>query len=74
MANICQGVHGPCPNRKLLTSMVIAPTRNPASPPKAIPLIITMAVTGLILGTIKNAALPAQAKAAMVARTIISLA
>ena len=29
-ASICQGVHAPCPKKKLLTSMVTAPHKNPA--------------------------------------------
>ena len=39
--NICQGVHGPCLNIKLDTKPDNAPVKNPASPPNAIPAIIT---------------------------------
>ena len=46
-ANICQGVQGPWPKRKLLANPLTAPTKNPASGPKATPAIMTMAVMGL---------------------------
>ena len=59
MANICHGVHGPCENSIFETSMVIAPTKNPVSPPKATPAKIVMATTGLNSGSMKNAARPA---------------
>ena len=36
IANICHGVHGPWENSIFETSMVIAPTKKPVSPPKAI--------------------------------------
>ena len=34
--NICHGVHGPCPNRKLLKIAASAPVRYPASGPNAV--------------------------------------
>ena len=46
-ANICHGVHGPCPKKKFDTKTVTAPTKNPVSPPKHTPEIITSATTGL---------------------------
>ena len=73
-ANICHGVHGPCPMNMLESIMIRHPTRKPASPPKEIPLKITIAATGLKLGTIKNAALPATPIAARTAITMISRA
>ena len=42
--NICHGVHGPCPEKKLQTNRASAPTKNPVSGPSAMPLITTMAV------------------------------
>lgn len=45
--NICHGVQGPCPKKKLDTIPETAPTKKPASPPKQTPAIITMAATGL---------------------------
>lgn len=39
----------------------MTPTKNPASPPNAIALMITIAIIGLKLGIIKNAARPAVA-------------
>ena len=45
--NICQGVHGPCPKKKFETNPVTLPTKNPVSPPKHTPAIITSATTGL---------------------------
>ena len=53
--------------------MVIDPTKKPASAPKAIADMITIAMIGLKLGVIKKAALPAVASAIMVARTTSSL-
>ena len=44
---------------KFDTNAVIAPTRNPVSPPNATPEIITIAATGLNCGSIKNAVRPA---------------
>ena len=46
-ANICHGVHGPCPKNMLEQSAVTAPTKNPASAPSESPEIITIAATGL---------------------------
>ena len=54
--------------------MVRLPTRNPASPPKEIPVRITIAATGLKLGTMKKAARPATPMAANTEITMISLA
>ena len=54
--------------------MVRLPTKNPASPPKEIPVRITMAATGLKLGTMKKAARPATPMAANTEITMISLA
>ena len=54
--------------------MVRLPTRKPASPPNEIPDMITIAATGLKLGTMKKAALPATPIAASTEITIISLA
>ena len=54
--------------------MIRQPTRNPASPPKETPVRITMAATGLKLGIIKKAALPATPMAARTEITMISLA
>ena len=34
-AAICQGVHGPCPKKKLDASPAIAPTAKPGPPPSA---------------------------------------
>ena len=59
IANICHGVHGPWENSIFETSMVIAPTKNPVSPPKATPARIVIATTGLNSGSMKNAARPA---------------
>ena len=73
MANICHGVHGPCPIMKLDTNIDIAPTTNPPSQPNAAPEIMTIAMVGLKFGTIKNAALPATARAHITARVTISL-
>ena len=49
--NICHGVHGPCPNIKLETNAVSAPVIKPASGPNATAVIITIADTGLKLGS-----------------------
>ena len=54
--------------------MVTAPTRKPVSPPKATPARIVTAITGLKLGSIKNAALPATPMAHKVAIVTSSLA
>ena len=63
ITNICQGVQGPWENSTLDTSIVTAPTRKPVSPPKATPAMMVSAITGLKLGSIKKAALPATPKA-----------
>ena len=54
--------------------MVIAPTRNPVSPPKATPAIIVNAITGLNCGSMKNAARPAMPMAHRTAMITSSLA
>ena len=72
--NICHGVQGPCPINMLDNIMIRQPTRNPASPPKDTPVRITIAATGLKLGTIKKAALPATPIAARTEITMISRA
>ena len=74
IANICQGVHGPCENSILEVSIVTAPTRNPASPPKATPAIMVSASTGLNCGSIKNKLLPAIPIAQSTAMVTSSLA
>ena len=73
-ANIWKGVHGPCENRKLLASMVMAPTRKPVSPPKATPAMMVSASTGLNWGSMKKAARPATPSAHSTAMTVSSLA
>lgn len=69
-ANICHGVHGPCPKKKFETKPVTAPTKNPVSAPKHNPEIIRIATVGLKWGVIKNTVLPATA---MVHRTLITI-
>ena len=54
--------------------MVTAPTINPVSAPNATPLIMTIAVAALKFGSMKNAALPATARAHIVATVTSSLA
>ncbi|CUQ54658.1 Uncharacterised protein [Flavonifractor plautii] len=54
--------------------MVIAPTRKPASPPKATPARIVRAITGLHWGSMNNAARPATATAQSTAMTTSSRA
>ena len=74
MGFICQGVHGPCPKNIFEIIMIRQAHRNPASPPKETPVMITMAAIGLKLPIIKKALLPATPRAAITAMTIISLA
>ena len=74
MANICHGVHGPCENMTFDASMVIAPTKKPVSPPKAMPAIMVSASTGLNCGSMKNAARPATPIAHSTAMMTSSLA
>ena len=71
--NICHGVHGPCPKKKLETNALTAPTKKPDSAPKQTPAIITIAIMGLNCGNIKKAARPATAIADSMAITINSL-
>ena len=73
-ANICQGVQGPCPKKKFDTSADTAPVKKPASGPKDIPVIITIAATGLNCGNIAKANLPIAAIADITAIGTISLA
>ena len=54
--------------------MESAPTKNPDSAPKHTADMITNAMTGLKLGTMKNAALPATAMAVSTAMINTSLA
>ena len=54
--------------------MATAPTRNPVSPPKATPEMMTSASTGLNWGSIKNADRPAIAMAHRTAMVTSSLA
>ena len=61
-------------DKKFETKPVIEPTKNPVSPPKHTPAIITSATTGLNCGNIKNAALPATAMAHSTLITTSSLA
>ena len=72
--NICHGVHGPWPNTIFDTSIVTAPVINPVSQPNATPLMITIAITGLKFGIIKNAVLPTAASAHKTATVTRSLA
>ena len=67
--NICHGVHGPCPNRKLLTNAVNAPVRKPVSGPKTTAVIMITALQGLKFGsgTIAKTARPTTAMAAITA-------
>ena len=44
--NICQGVQGPCCMNTFNIRRAKAPVRNPASGPKAMPVMITKAVPG----------------------------
>lgn len=73
-ANICQGVQGPWPKKKFDTNADIAPVKNPASAPNDMPVIITMAATGLNCGIIAKANLPMAAIADITAIGTISLA
>lgn len=60
-ANICHGVHAPCPNMKLLTKALMLPVIKPACGPRAIPQIMTIPTIGLNCGNIINAAREATA-------------
>ena len=72
-ANICHGVHAPCPNMKLLTKALILPVIKPACGPRAIPQIMTIPTIGLNCGNIINAAREATAIAHITAISTISL-
>ena len=74
IANICHGVHGPWENSIFETSMVIAPTKNPVSPPKATPARIVIATTGLNSGSMKKTARPATFSATRTAMSTSSRA
>ena len=56
------------------TIMVTAPTRNPVSPPKATPEMMTSASTGVNWGSIKKADRPATPMAQSTERVTSSLA
>ena len=74
IANICHGVHGPCPNSMFEHSIVIAPTRNPLSAPNDTPARIVSATTGLNSGSMNSAAPPAMFSAHSTAITTSSRA
>lgn len=63
-AYICQGVHIPCPKKKLDTSAASAPTAKPPRLPRTAPAMIQIAVTGLTSGKGANNTRPAAAIAA----------
>ncbi len=71
-ANICHGVHAPCPKYILEVRAIIVPIKNPVSGPLTIAPIIKINNSGLAEGSAANKTRPPTAKAQIIAIKTIS--